>query len=165
MNILDEIENLSDENVWHAFAASKQELKKRGLVRTNNITGERGEFLVIETYRKDPTLPKLQAAPEGTQNIDAISRNGERYSIKTITQPGKTTGVFYGCGGRDDDVDSLDRKFEFLVIVLLDKDMMLSRMIEITWNDFLRFRKWHSTMTAWNISVTSELLKIAKIIF
>jgi len=28
---------------------------------------------------------KLQAAPQGTKNVDAISRKGERYSIKTGT--------------------------------------------------------------------------------
>lgn len=39
-------------------------------------------------------MPNLQAAPAGTQNIDAISRNGERYSVKSSS--GNLTGVFYG---------------------------------------------------------------------
>lgn len=56
----------------------KTRIKKRGLVRTNNITGERGEFLVIETYNKTSNISNLQAAPEGTQNVDALSRKGER---------------------------------------------------------------------------------------
>ena len=33
-------------------------------------------------------------APVGTENIDAISRKGDRYSIKSTSS--NTTGVFYG---------------------------------------------------------------------
>ena len=46
----------------------------------------------VRYYNSTPNLPNLQAAPVGTENIDAISRAGKRYSIKTVT--GKTTGVF-----------------------------------------------------------------------
>lgn len=152
--------DLKDNEVWDTYALSINELTKRSLIRTRNIVGERGEFLAIETYNKTPNLPGLQAAPEGTQNVDAISRKGERYSIKTITEPGKTTGVFYGCGNIDDK-ELPGQKFEYVLIVIIDKDFQLKNIFEINWKQFLDNRKWHSTMKAWNLSVTQRLIATA----
>ena len=151
---------LKDCEVWDIYALSIKELKKRNLIRTRNIVGERGEFLAIETYNNTPGLPGLQAAPEGTKNVDAISRKGERYSIKTITEPGKTTGVFYGCGNIDDE-DLPNQNFEYILIVIIGKDFQLKNIYELTWDQFLNNRKWHSTMTAWNLSITKKLLEDA----
>lgn len=100
--ITEDILKLENEEVWLLFGHLIETLKKRQLIRTKNIVGERGEFLAIETYKNIAGLPNLQAAPEGTQNVDAISRKGERYSIKTMSVPGKSTSVFYGIGDRDD---------------------------------------------------------------
>jgi hypothetical protein len=140
------------------------ELKERGLVRTRNIVGERGEFLAIAKYNETSGLPNLQAAPEGTQNVDALSRKGERYSIKTITEPGTTTGVFYGLGEKDA-TEVPDKKFEFVVIVQLSKNYRPKRILELNWEQFLKYKKWHSTMRAWNLSVTKSLLADAKVIY
>jgi hypothetical protein len=157
------INTLDNEDLWLLHADTEIELKDRGLIRTRNIVGERGEFLAIETYKSIPGLPNLQAAPEGTQNVDALSRKGDRYSIKTITEPGTTTGVFYGLGEKDDSVVP-EKKFEYVVIVQLFKNYRLKRVLELTWEVFLKHKKWHSTMRAWNLSVTKNLLKEAKII-
>ena len=158
------IEDLGDEDIWDVYAVAIDLLKKRGLVRTKNITGERGEFLAIETYSKIAGLPKLQAAPEGTQNVDAISRKGDRYSIKTITFPNSLTGVFYGLGEQND-TDVPEKKFEYVIIVIIDEGLHLKTILEINWNQFLRFRKWHKTMRGWNISVTKELVAVAQVIY
>lgn len=155
---------LNDGEVWDMYALSINELKNRKLIRTRNIVGERGEFLAIETYKNTTSLPNLQAAPEGTQNVDAISRKGERYSIKTITKPGKTTGVFYGCGNLNDKKPP-NQKFEFALIVIIGKDFQLKNIYELTWEQFLGQRKWHSTMKAWNLSITKKLQEIANEIF
>ena len=157
------LEELSNEELWLGYADIQQELRRRGLVRTNNMVGERGEFLAIETYNSTNGLPNLQAAPEGTQNVDALSRKGERYSIKTISEPGSTTGVFYGLGEKDDK-EACEKKFEYVIIVQLYKNYRPKRIIELTWIQFLKFKKWHSTMRAWNLNVTKSLLSDAKII-
>lgn len=157
------IEELNNEELWIGYADIQQELRKRKLVRTNNIVGERGEFLAIETYNSISSLPNLQAAPEGTQNVDALSRKGERYNIKTITEPGNTTGVFYGIGEKDDDLIP-EKKFEYIIIVQIFKNYKPKRIIELTWVQFLKYKRWHSTMRAWNLSVTRSLLSEAKII-
>lgn len=161
--LIEMVDKLSDENLWALYAQLEFKLKERGLVRTRNIVGERGEFLAITTYNKMTGLPKLQAAPEGTQNVDALSRKGERYSIKTITEPSNTTSVFYGAGNPEDK-EPPEKKFEYVIIVQIGKNYMLKKMLELSWETFLKFRRWHKTMRAWNLSVTQELLKEAKII-
>lgn len=158
------IKSLSNEDIWLLYASSILELKERGLIRTRNIVGERGEFLAIEIYKSISGVPNLQAAPEGTQNVDALSRNGERYSIKTITKPSKTTGVFHGCGNIDDNIEP-DKKFEYVIIMIIDEKFQLVSIIELSWKQFLKYRKWHTTMRAWNLSLTKDLVKEAKIIF
>ena len=155
----EEIEKIDNNDVWSLYAFLIFLLKKRGLIRTKNIVGERGEFLTIEIYNKTPKLPNLQAAPEGTQNVDALSRKGDRYSIKTITLPGKTTGVFYGISSIE------EKKFEYVVIVVIDENYNLVKMIELSWEQFFECKKWHKRMTAWNLSITKKLLNTAKIIF
>ena len=158
------IKNLADDQIWLFYAACGKELKIRNLVRTRNIVGERGEFLAIKTYNETPGAPNLQAAPEGTQNVDALSRKGERYSIKTISEPGKLTGVFYGCGNEGDGT-APDKKFEYVIVVMIDADFKLIKMYEINWEQFLKLRKWHKTMRAWNLSITKNFINAAKLIY
>ncbi len=162
--IFEKIEAASDDVVWSVYAFAITLLKKRGLIRTKNITGERGEFLAIETYNKIPGLPKLQAAPEGTQNVDALSRKGDRYSIKTITEPNSLTSVFYGLGDPEIEHPS-EKKFEYVVIVLIDQNLQPKKILEITWEQFFRLKKWHKTMRGWNITVTKALVAEARIIY
>lgn len=138
------------------------ELKKRKIIRTANVTGELGEYLAIDFYNKTSSLPNLQVAPIGTENIDAISRKGERYSIKTITQ--NTTGAFYGLlPPESQEID--EKKFEYVIIVQLSKDFKLNRILELTWENFLKHKHWHSRIAQWNISVTNAVLEDARIIY
>lgn len=159
-----ELDNIEDEGLWTLFGRAKEALQKRGLARSRNIVGERGEFLAVETYNKTPGLPNLQAAPAGTQNVDALSRKGDRYSIKTITKPNSTTGVFYGLGTPEDKAVP-DKKFEYVIIVVIDKHFQPKKILEIAWEQFLKFRRWHKRMQAWNLNVTKRLLKEARVIF
>jgi hypothetical protein len=71
-------------------AAIDREARRRGL---NFSVGEVGEKLVIGIFKERPDLPVLAPAPRGTKNIDAISREGNRYSIKTL-QRAKKQGRF-----------------------------------------------------------------------
>ena len=161
--IIKKINSLKDDDIWRLYGYVGTELRTRKLIRTRNIVGERGEFLAIKSYNTIAGLPNLQAAPEGTQNVDALSRKGERYSIKTITAPGSTTGVFYGLGNLGDQ-DLPEQKFEFVVLVVIDKNYNLKKIFELSWKQFLKYRKWHKTMRAWNLSITKALSAEAKII-
>lgn len=157
------VKKVPDEDLWSLYSASIKELKLRNLIRSKNITGERGESLVINFYNKTKNLPKLQVAPVGTKNVDAISRDGERYSIKSTVFPNKTTGVFYGMGTPDKLIN--DKKFEYLVVALLDDDYNLLKIVELNWDTFIKFKKWHSRMNAFNVSLSKNLLSQSKVLF
>lgn len=137
-------------------------LKKREVIRTKNLLGDLGEYLVIDHYLNAPGLPNLQAAPPGTQNIDAISRKGERYSIKSTT--GNLTGVFYGLNSPDSNEKEL-QKFEYVVVACFNNNFALDKILELNWNQFLEHKKWHKTMRAWNISITKKLVETSKVIY
>ena len=71
------------------------ELKNRGVLRIKNVVGELGEYYAVDFYNNTPHFPNLSFAPPGVQNIDALRRNGEIYSIKAITSRKGTTGSFW----------------------------------------------------------------------
>ncbi|KAA0755217.1 hypothetical protein DN401_15920 [Bacillus sp. BF2-3] len=155
-DIRDILKAMNDYNLISIYGVWLAELKARGMIRTNNVIGELGEYLAIKYYKENPKLPKLQAAPTGTQNIDAISINGDRYSIKSTT--GKVTGVFYGLNEPDSEIEE-KQKFEYVVIVVFNKDITLNSIYEITWENFLNHKRWHSRMRAWNLSISKTLLE------
>ena len=139
-----------------------KELKERGVIRTKNLLGDLGEYLAIEYYCNTGGLPKLQAAPANTKNIDAISINGDRYSVKSTT--GKLTGVFWGL--EPPDSKKKDKpKFEYVIIVMFDDDYELEKIIELDWDLFLKHKKWHKTMSSWNLRITEKLIDDSNIIY
>ena len=77
-----DLSKLENEDLVMLYGKIIDELKHRNIIRSKNVVGDIGEYLAIEYYTKTPGLPKLQFAPPSTENIDAISVKGERYSIK-----------------------------------------------------------------------------------
>lgn len=112
-------------------------------------------------YNSTSGLPKLQAAPIGTKNIDAISREGDRYSIKSTT--GNTTGVFTGVDF-DDKGLPLKQYFEFIIICCFDDDYKLLHIYQVDWNCFIKHKHWHSTMKSWNLILNKDLIADAILI-
>jgi hypothetical protein len=147
---VDKLENLADEALFKLHTRVLREARRRGL---GFSVGELGEKLVIELFRKRPDLPVLAAAPVGTRNVDALSRNGDRYSIKTL-QRSKKSGTVY-----PDREDSDKQLFEFLVVVRLNEDLELSRAILFSWQQFCEVRKWDVTMKAWYVAATRLVLE------
>ena len=138
------------------------ELKSRGIIRTKNLLGDLGEYLAVEHYTNTPGLPNLQVAPPGTQNIDAISRKGERYSIKSTS--GNLTGVFHGLNDPNSPEDE-SQKFEFVIVVLFDDNFKLKKILELSWDLFLHHKRWHKTMRAYNLSITKKLIEESTEVF
>lgn len=157
-----DVNELGKEELWALFTDTTKRLRELGEIKGKNVVGDRGELLAVSIYNETPNLPKLQLAPPSTKNIDAISVKGDRYSIKTISYPNKTTGVFHGYGSPDKPVDN--KLFEYLIVVVLD-NYMPHLIVEITWENFYKFKKWHSTMQAYNITLTKEVLAGAKVIY
>ena len=144
------------------YSETIRELKKRGVLRTKNVVGDIGEFYVIEKYSADKKLPTLTTVPVGTKNINAIDQNGDRYSIKSTS--GNTTGVVFGLQPPGSSIED-KAIFEYIIICKLDEEYGLEGIYQISWNNFLKHRKWHKTMKAWNLSLSAALKKDSVIVF
>jgi hypothetical protein len=155
------LKDLSTEELIDLFARIPEELKERGVIRTRNFLGDLGEYVAIQHYNNTPGLPNLQAAPAGTQNVDAISRNGERYSIKATR--GNSTGSFYGLGNPESE-EADKQKFEYVIIVQFFGNFRVRRILELTWDQFLNHKRWQSRIRAWNLTISKNLVSDAKII-
>ncbi len=137
-------------------------MREERLIRSKNVAGDLGEYIVVDYYTRTKGLPKLQFAPPSTKNIDAISVNGERYSIKCITT--NTTGAFYGIE-KDVDAGSIKPLFEYVVIIKLDECYRPKFILEIDWDTFFKHKHWHSRIGAYNLIVSNSLIQDGKLIF
>jgi hypothetical protein len=147
---------ISDEALVLLRASLRAEMRKRGIA---DSVGAVGEQLVIEHFRKTPGLPKLQLAPHGTKNVDALSRNGERFSIKTVCEGSKTGTIYPEPNDRDKQL------FEHLIIVKLAEDWTLESIHQLTWANFVKIRSWDKRMNAWYVGISSRTLAAASLIF
>lgn len=147
---------ISDSELLTLRAKLRAEMRKRSIA---DSVGSIGEHLVIETYRSTKGLPKLQPAPTGTKNVDALSRNGDRFSIKTVCDA-KKTGTIY-----PDANDRNKQLFEFLLIVRLNDDWTLKSVHQLDWPQFVKIRAWDKRMSAWYVPITSRTLKTALLIW
>ena len=139
-----------------------EKMRDDGLIRSKNVTGDLGEYIVIDHYCKTKGLPKLQFAPPSTKNIDAISISGDRYSIKCTTT--NTTGAFYGLE-KDADNSLLRPLFEYVVVIKLNEHFQPILIIELDWDSFLRHKHWHSRVNAYNLIITNAMIEDSNIIF
>lgn len=137
-------------------------MREDELIRSKNVTGDLGEYIVIDYYTKTKGLPKLQFAPPSTKNIDAISVNGERYSIKCTTT--NTTGAFYGIN-KDADIASIKPLFEYVVVIKLDKNYQPEFILELNWETFFKHKHWHLRIGAYNLVITNSLIVDGKMVY
>ena len=118
--------------------------------------GDIGEQLVMGLYNSTPGLPNLQLAPTGTKNVDALSREGDRYSIKTVWNARKT-GTIYP------DADHENRQlFEYLVVAKLNDQLTLEAAYEFDWQTFVDVRKWDKRMSAFYVGLSRKALAMAR---
>jgi hypothetical protein len=147
---------LSDAELIELYPALLKELKGRGIIRTNNLIGELGEYLAASAYQNNPKLPKLQLNIKSTKNIDATSNKGERYAIKATS--GNGTGVFASLPTENDG----KVYFEYLILVVFNKDYSLQAIYELTWDQFVLHRKMKPPENKWNLPITQAVKEIAK---
>lgn len=159
MSILQMLSTLSDSELIQLYPSILKELKFRGIVRTNNLIGELGEYMAAEAYQKNPKLPNLQLNLKSTKNIDATSSRGERYAIKTTS--GKATGVFPSIPIENDG----KVYFEYLILVIFSKDYTLQSIYEITWDQFIQYRKMKPPENKWNLPITETVKGVARKIY
>jgi hypothetical protein len=155
-SLRDSLAKMSDDELVLLRAGMDVEMRKRGIAFSVGGVGER---LVIEYFRKTAGLPKLQAAPRGTKNVDALSRNGDRYSIKTICSAKKTGTVYPDSQERDRQL------FEYILIVRLSEKWTLESIYQLSWSEFIKVRSWDKRMNAWYVAISSRTLDTATLVF
>lgn len=116
----------------------------------------RSEKLALDFFNKTPGCPDLSAAAVGTANVDALSRRGDRYSIKGVLDARKTGTVY-------PDAQEPDRQlFEYLLVVRLNSDWTLGSIYEFGWPTFVRCRSWDKRMNAWYLGLAAKTLAQSK---
>jgi len=156
MTLNSELSDLTDKELIDLYPSILKELKSRGIIRTNNLIGELGEYLAANAYQKNPKLPNLQLNLKSTKNIDATSQKGERYAIKATS--GNGTGVFASLPTEEDG----KVYFEYLVLVCFKKDYTLEAIYELTWDQFISFRRMKPPENKWNLPITEAVRLAAK---
>ena len=163
MNLVD-YKELSTKELAKLLSPSSDaylELKDRGVLRTKNVVGELGEHYAVEFYNNNTNLPNLTLHRPGEQNVDAISRNGEIYSIKSVSSRNGTTGSFWN----PDSIEKNEQKFHYLLIVILNNSYALDCILELTWDDFFKVKSFNKRMNNYNISLTKKLFDEVKVVF
>lgn len=153
---------LSDSELISQYGRLVKELQDRKIIRTKNVVGDLGERFAIDYFRKSLDLEDLTDAPPSTKSIDAIGEYGNTYAIKSIT--GNLTGVFYGLPHKDSD-EIPEKLFDYLLIIKFTDYYEVKVIYELTWQQFLKHKKWHSTMEAWNISLNKNVILDAHIVY
>ena len=167
-----DLKKLSVEDLLKLISPSSnviQELRKRGVLRTKNIVGEVGEYYAIKFYNKIDSniyaskkkLPNLTLAGKTTKNVDALSRDGKIYSIKCVSSHNGTTGSFWNPEG----IRNNEKTFDYLIIVILDEQYGVDKMLELNWDDFMKHKSFNSRMNNYNVSVTKKLTEEFQVIF
>lgn len=144
-----DINALTDEELISLRAEVESEMRARGI---SISVGDIGEALAIEYFNSTSGLPNLKAAPTGTKNIDAISRDGDRYSIKTRLKA-KKTGTIY-----PDNTTPDKQLFEYILLVKIDENYQLVSINQFTWEQFEELRAWDKRMSAWYLPCSKKTL-------
>jgi hypothetical protein len=146
---------LSDEKLVEVRIAIEAEMRKRHIEFSVGLMGEK---LVIDHFNNTPGLPGLLRAERGTKNVDANSRTGHRYTIKTLLNAQKTGAIY------DEHRDVKKPLFEYLLLVRLDEQYRLKSIHRLTWEQFVKVRKWDKRMTAWYLTPSAATLAEAETI-
>lgn len=157
-----DLNKLNDTELLKLYSNCIIELKQRGIARTNSITGEIGEHIVVEYYNKVQNLPKLSLVDPGVQGYDAYDRKGKRYSIKTCT--GNTTGGFFSLNDKGVQIIK-NQEFDYVIICKLSKEFELEAIYELSWDTFVKHKKWAKSIGTWNLTLTKKMLSELKIVY
>lgn len=142
------LDSANDEELWDYYGSIEVELRKRGRL-SGNVTGDRGEALAWKFYKSTPHEPNLQLTPPGTKHIDAISREGKRYAIKSVKTSTTSTGTFQAD-------DFTEQRFDFLIVVRLDELYNPVEILEIPWKKVNKMKQYHKTMKAFKMPITKK---------
>jgi len=155
-NLID-LKKFNPAELFSIYSDILDELKKREIITTKNIVGEMGEYLVIDYFNNNSNLPNLSKAPVSTKNIDAISNEGKRYSIKS-TSTGMTS-VFHSI-----ELNGQGQDFEYLIILKFNNTYKVENILQLTWDKFVKHRKIKKPENRYAINISSEVIEDSEIL-
>jgi len=153
---LNNLKEWADNDLFDLWIKLDREISRRGL---STSVGDIGEKVAIEFFNSTPSLSNLIDAPKGAKNVDALSRDGERYSIKTQLKA-KKTGTFY-----PDNKMPEKQLFEYLVIVKLNSGYKLEAIHRFSWEVFIEIRAWDKRMNAWYVPISKKKMEVGEKLF
>lgn len=155
---------LSNQQLIDSYSKLLVALKEREIIRTNNLVGDLGEFIVVNHYNGRDDLPNLILADTNETAYDAYQEDNVniKYTIKSTST--NMTGIFWGLEPRDSDVVD-EQIFDYVIIVKFGANYSLEHIYQINWQTFLEVKTWHNTTKAWKINLTNRLREIATHIF
>jgi hypothetical protein len=156
------LDTLTNEELLAAYGDLIALLKERKLIRTKNVVGDIGEFLVLRHYNSTPGLPRLSPAPANTENHDATDPDGKHYSIKS------TTVNRSGCFHFDEKLElksDVPGCFDFALIAVLSDEYRLKLISCFTWKQFVENKRWSKRQKAWFLPLTKRVLAESTNIF
>ena len=159
-----DVQNLTDLELLRLISPDgpiQSELLSREIIRSKNLVGDIGEYLVYKTFNNNSALPNLIFPPPGVRNIDFLGRTGDRYSVKSVTSRTGTTGSFWN----PESIRNNEKTFEYLLIVILTGSYELDMILQLSWDDFFQNKRYNSRMRNFNISVTRALIDSVEHVF
>ena len=155
-NIIAIVKDLQTKEIISLYSEILKVLKAKEVIRSKNLVGDFGEYLVKDFFDNNSEYPNLGLTTPSNKSVDAIDDNGSTYAIKTVTN--NVTGVFYGLNSNKSALEN-KKIFDFAVIIKLDENYTIDRIYLLDWNQFLEHKKWHSRMKAWNLNISKKLEK------
>ena len=159
-----ELEKLTTEELVKLISPNSdvhKELKRRDVIRTKNITGELGEYFVLKHYNNLSKINDYSLKRPGMKNIDVLGSNGQKYSIKTVSGKNKTTGSFWN----PELIDNNHKTFDYLIICMLNDDYGLNMILELSWDDFIKYKKFNKRMNNYQVTITKKMIEDVRVVY
>ena len=105
-----DLSEIDDDELVGIYPKLLKELKKREIIRTNNLVGELGKFIVMQSFEKRPELPTLYPAANSQKNYSFRDAHGSRFGKNN---PGNEHWCLSQCALDD----SGEQSFEYLIVL------------------------------------------------
>ena len=150
-----DLSEIGDDELVGIYPKLLKELKKREIIRTNNLVGELGKFIVMQSFEKRPELPTLYPAANSQKNYSFRDAHGSRFNVKTTS--GTNTGVFHSVPLDD----SGEQSFEYLIVLKFSKSYEPTLGLLCDWQDFVRYRQIKNPEGKWYLQLSPDFMESA----
>ena len=73
----------------------------------------------------------------------------------------RTTGSFWN----PESINDNKKTFDYLIICILNDDYGLDMILELSWEDFMKYKNYNKRMNNYQITITQRLIRDVEIIY